>query len=355
MSFSPLLFKRYEVPIEVEYEGQYNPWETSRTAQLSYSYAAAALLAMKHFNARDDSVVRQIADLDATCTVHFPNPIFADSKSDGAVSSRAFFDSVANNETVSPCAMLGPLEEQTNFELQPALAALDIPMLVYYVESDLLASEDTEGSVAATLTAIGRAKAMVEYLQNREYLANWYPVLDQETVLAQELQRVGGEFGLRVSLFMERTAPPGVNQDEYTRQNLLRIRDSGITTLFLSLREPFEAPRLAAFLDELDMLTNDYFYVLPPSVVLFDSLIYLYGEHLPGSPLDKLLSGAIAFDRLDLFDVVEDENQDDFLSSWRQQGGDLVDELNNLVPLPWLNADPDYFQVVRPWRGSSFI
>jgi len=355
MSSVPSLLCRYEVPIPVDFDGQYNPWETSRTARLSYSYAAAALLAMKQFNKRDDSVVHQIADLDATCTVYFPDPIFADSKSDGAVSSRAFWDYVASNETDHPCAMLGPLEEQTNFELQPALAALDIPMLIYHVESDVLASEDRQGSISATLTATGRAKAMVEFLKKRKFFANWYPALDQETTLAQELEQVGNQFDLQVSLFLERTAPPGASQDDYTRQNLLRIRDSGITTLFLSLREPFEAPRLAVFLDELDMLTSEYLYVLPPSVVVFDSMIEVFGEHPPGSPLDKLLSGAIAFDRLDLFDVMEDEGQDEFLSSWRQQGKDLVDELNSLVPLPWLNADPNYFQVVRPFRGSSFI
>jgi len=338
----------------VEFDEQFNPWAHSRTAQLSYSYAAAALLAMNHFNNRDDTVVPEIADLN-NCTVYFPDPVFADSKSDGRISSEAFWSSVASNETERPCAMLGPLEEQTNFDLQPALAAFDIPMLVYYLESDVLASAETAGSIAATLTANGRAQAMVEYLEGRQFLANWYPVLDQETALAQELERIGAQFGLSVSLFMERSAPPGVSQDEYTKQNLEAMKDSGITTLFLSIREPFEALRLAIFLDELGMLANDYLYILPPSIAVFESMSELYGEQLPGSPLDKLLSGSFAFDRLDLFDAVQDENQDPFLSSWRQQDKDLVDRLNRLVPLPWLNADPDYFQVVRPWRGSSFI
>jgi len=276
--------------VEVSFDDQFNPWEKSRTAQLSFSYAASALLAMKHFNERDDYVVPEIADLDPNCTVYFPDPTFADSKSDGTVSTKAFWDSVAANTTDRPCAMLGPLEEQTNFQLQPALSALDIPMLVYYVESDLLASSDAAGTVSATLTATGRARAMVEFLQDREFLANWYPFLDQETFLAQELERIGQQFGLKVLLFMERTAPAG-DQDAFTRQNLQKIKESGITTVFLSLREPFEAPRLAAFLDELGMLSNEYLYILPPSVVVFNSMVDIYGEQTPNSSLDKLLSG----------------------------------------------------------------
>lgn len=346
---------RYEVPIPVEFDKQYNPWAASRTAQISYSYAAAVLLAMKHFNERDNSVVPEIGDLDARCTVYFPDPTFADSKSDTAVSTKAFWEAIATNGTDPPCAMLGSLEEDVDVGLRPALAALDIPMLVHYVESDELASGDMDGSISTTLTATGRARAMVEYLQDRQFLANWYPALDQEQALAAELERIGVEFNLRVSLYLEKAAPPAVNQDDFSRRNLLMIKESGVTTLFLSLREPFQLQRLAKLLDELDMLTNEYFFILPPSSVLFEAMIDIFGEQTPGSPIDKLLSGAIVFDRLDLFDVVQEENEDPFISAWRRQGTDLVKRLNALVPLHWLNADPDYFQVVRPWRGSSFI
>ena len=353
---SLLVFARYDVPIAVEFDKQFNPWASSRTAQISYSYAASVLLAMKHFNERDGSVVPEIGDLDASCTVYFSDPTFADSKSDSTVSTKAFWDAIATNGTDPPCAMLGSLEEDINVGLRPALAALDIPMLVHYVESDLLASGDMDGSISTTLTATGRARAMVEYLQDRQFLANWYPALDQEEALAAELERIGVDFDLKVSLFVEKAALAGVNQDDFSRQNLLMIKESGVTTIFLSLREPFQMQRLAKLLDELDMLTNEFFYILPPTAVLFvDAMLDIFGEQIPGSPIDKLLSGAIVFDRLDLFDVVQGENEDPFISSWRRQGTDLVNRLNALVPLQWLNADPDYFQVVRPWRGSSFI
>ena len=42
----------------------------------------------------------------------------------------------------------------------------------------------------------------------------------------------------------------------------------------------------------------------------------LYGEQQPQSPIDKLLSGALIFDRLDGFTVSQ---KDRFLAAWKQQ------------------------------------
>ena len=411
---------RYEVPtstsedddlrtaVPTEFPGQFNPWHASRTAQLSYSYAAAVLLAVRHFNARNGTVVPELLDeLMQDCTVYFPEDVqFADSQSDGAASVQAVWDAVVrrngsnstaatnNNDTASQqqqhyCAMLGPLEEETNLLLQPALAALDIPLMVHYVESDKLSSttsgsassgsgssnspsSSSRGSAAtSSLTATGRARGVVDFLQDtgRPYLAHWFPTPDaQAQAVARELERIAASNRLRVSLFREPTAPPGVDPDDLARQQLERIQASGITTVYLSIREPYEAPRLAGLLDELDMLSSEYLFVLPPSVVLLETFNEVYGAQVVGSPLDKLLSGAISFDRMDLFDVVaaaeggdgkddagRQHRRDPFLASWRDQGEDLVSELNRLVPLPGLRADPDYFQVVRPWRGSSFV
>ena len=131
---------RYEIPddVELDYENQYNVWSTSRTSQISYSYAAAALMAMDHFNNRDASVVPELANMDAQCTVYFPDPTLENSRADGAVSVRALWDSTIADELTRPCAVLGPLMEEANYDLQPALSALDIPMVVHRIESDLL-------------------------------------------------------------------------------------------------------------------------------------------------------------------------------------------------------------------------
>ena len=127
---------------------------------------------MEHFNRRDTSVVPELGELREDCTVYFPDPKYADSQSDGDNSVRALFEAVSDDDSKQhPCAVLGPLEEDATFDLRSVLGALDIPMLVHYIENDLLASKATQSpaTVTMSLSAKGRAKAMVEFLKSREF------------------------------------------------------------------------------------------------------------------------------------------------------------------------------------------
>jgi len=59
--------------------------------------------------------------------------------------------------------------------------------------------------------------------------------------------------------------------------------------------------------------------------------------------------GAVVFDRMDGFEFnyykSNFTDSDPFLNAWRQQGPDQVARLNRLVPLSWLKANPNYYQV----------
>ena len=343
----------------MSFRDQYNPWSIARISQLSYSYAAAVLLAIDHFNARDAAVVPELEDLKRIeCTIHFPEPTFVDSGRDRAVIFRALRDIMEAGRPV--CAVLAPLQDDDVLSgLLPVLEALDIPLLVHSVESDALARGE-ERNIAAllSLSAAGRARAMVEYLSRRKYLADWHLPLNQETLLAEAIQAIGrDQFDLQTFLFADKPATPGTDEEEFQRQKLERMKSSGVTTIFLAIRQPYQLLALAALLEDLDMLSADYIYVLSHFLVPVrdDNAIFgLYGEQRPGSPLDKLLSGAIVFDRLDGFDFRK-ENEDPFWESWKRQNATQVDRLNALVPVSWLNADPDYFQVVKPSEGASFV
>lgn len=157
-SSSPPPF-RYEVPpsIKRSSRNQYNPWTASISAQISYSYAAAALLAIEHWNTRNAAVVPELAEIDDGCSVYFPDPKFADSLTDGDRSVPAFFEATDGDKR-RPCAILAPLEEEATFKLQSISAALDMPMLVHFIENDLFAEEDSisPGTVTMSLSAPGR-------------------------------------------------------------------------------------------------------------------------------------------------------------------------------------------------------
>lgn len=286
-----------------EFYGQYNPWSAVAASRIAYSYAAAALLAIDHWNNRNTTVVPELADVGDDCTVHFPEPRFADSKTDGDQSVKALWNAFSNG--YYPCSVLGPLQEKAVFNLQSPLAALDIPMLVHYIENDQASEEESVSPVTITmsLSAQGRAKSMVSYLKSREYLniaslrSNHY----QDTTLAETIEYIGEQlFGVNVAVFEDKKPPPEENEDDFVRENLKQLKNNGITTIFLSsIREPHHLPQFAIYLEQLDMLSIDYFYILPPYVVppsfgnmtINKAIKELYGELVPGSPLDKLLSG----------------------------------------------------------------
>lgn len=307
---------------------------------------------MDHFNNRDASVIPEIAALDEQCTVYFSEIKLENSRADGPVSVRTLWDATITDESARPCAILGPLVEGENYDLQPALSALDIPMIVHHIESDLLALDDIPETVTLSLTAQGRAQAMMEYLSNRGFLADWYPALEQDIVLGETLERIGEKFDLELAFYMQNAPPLNVTEEEYLRQNLLNMKETGITTIMVALKDASFVPMFADMLNELEMLFDDYIYILSPSLVLVESFSTLYGEQVPESAVDKFLRGALVFERMDGFEV---NSKDLFLSAWRGQSEGQVRRLNDMVPITWLNAAPDYFQTALPAKGASYV
>jgi len=305
--FASSLFS-YKVPPEIEksFMDQYNLWSAPVASQISYSYAAVVLLAVEHWNTRNAAVVPELAELDESCSLYFPEPKYADSLSDGSLSIRLLWEAINKDKEYHPCAVLGPPTEKATFDLRTALAALDIPMLVHFIENDLFSEKESISptTITMSLSAPGRARAMVQYLQSRQYLniASWRSNLHQETILAEEIQKIGEElFNLDVAMFVDKPPPAGENEDDYQLDILRQLRDNGFTTIFLtSFRDPYKLPRFAHYLEQLDMLTSDYFYILPPTLVppsfgnatMSFVIEDLYGEQVPGSPLDKLLVSA---------------------------------------------------------------
>lgn len=264
-------FHSYKVPdhIRRDFKHQYNPWTESIMAQISYSYAAAALLAMDHFNEGDDAVVPGLRDRkDKDCTIYFPEPKYEDCWTDGKNSVRALFDAVKKDQEYHPCAVLGPLAESANFDLRSVLAVFDIPMLVHYIENDIFAgTTESPRTITMSLSAEGRALAMVNYLQSRGFIASWRPgKAEQEAMLAESIEKIGKEqFDLTVASFVEEEPPADEDEGAFIRKNLQQLKDNGITTIYLSsVREPYKLPQFAIYLEQLDMLHGEYFYILPP-------------------------------------------------------------------------------------------
>ena len=323
---------------------QYNFLSPQSGSRLSFAYTAAVVMAIDHFNNRNSSIVPEVANIDPNCSVYFTDPSFIDTKTDGGQAVIELYDLVDELEE-KPCAVLGTVEGQTNIDVIPAANTYQVPLISYYTDDATFVTE--KGTIGLTLSADGRARAMVNYLRYRQFLAFWYVAeSERETALADALVQHGGK-EFRVEVFR-------VETDDIVTEKLKRLRDSGIKTIFLSVLKPVDLYKYAVMLSEMEMLAPEYVYILPPEIIPTDFVSILYGEQLPGSPLHQLLSGALVFDRLDGFR--KNPDTDKFLALWRQQGNETIDKMNSLVPKSaYYLAGPTYFQTVKPANFASVV
>lgn len=337
------LFARQQNQFEnnVDYPGQYNVFSPQSVSRLSYNYAATMMMAIEHFNNKNTSIVPELENLN-DCPVQL-SPVLVDSQADGKESVRQLWDLTAS-ELTTPCAILGPLDEQANFDLIAAANAFDVPMVSYFVENELLVAK--KGTLGMTLSLRARAKAMASYLEDREFLSIWHTATRQGSSLAQRILEQKTE-KLEVKAFRD-------NFGEDITEKLERMKSSGFRTIFLSVWETAALPGYASKLDELGMLESEYVYFLAPDLVPTDTLETLYGEQIPGSPLDKLLSGALVFDVLDGYR--QPNISDVFSEAYFGQSDEWFDDLNDAVPsTTFYRSTPEFFRQSPPANFASFM
>ena len=333
-------------------------WDANATQTLSFSFLAAAQLAMDHFNAGNPSVVPELQHLQ-NCSVYFPNQTTTvlDSQMVGGAAVQALWKATQKTDS-PPCAVLGPMDSRAAEDVTAVTAGLQIPNVLYYAELNRFAARNAH-TVATVLSPHARATVMAEWLlqQHRQYVAVIHFGKDGSSDLAEELVDVGlhEPYNLVVRTFQRNFANPN---------SLPRLLDdlfeTGITTIVLNFDNPRSIKSLARALDEKNMLGDEYLYILSPDAVpTNDRLGNSYDGTLNGSPLDRLFSGALVFDQVDPFRLHNDDG-DAFLSAWRQRDAAFVKRLNALHPLPpdhesYYQAEPDFFQTHDPANLCSFV
>jgi hypothetical protein len=196
------------------------------------------------------------------------------------------------------------------------------------------------------------------------------PLAQQFATMAQSYAKKNGEEFHFIAVESEPATTTTTNvvpesaatrRTQYKRQQLQDLKATGIRTILLYSDDmAFDLLETAQLLHELDMLTADFVYILPPHIVPSNSVGDIYGEQTPGSPMDKLLSGSLVFEKMDPFQIVDDDDDDKtnhndpFWNAWKMQNTSLVDTLNRLRPIPWLRVEADYFQQTQPTMGASY-
>lgn len=370
----------------------YVTWNNKRTAKAAFDATAATLLAIQHFNTKNNSVVKDLSTLVSSCTVKLTVNV-GDSQWDNDASVRQTIRTVAkhvnseqscpvpngtvgpppstrnlqappSNQQVSsyfqdafPCVLLGPTNEKAAKAVSTTTSALGLPQLVVNSASSLLLSVDTPTTVGVATSVAAEAQILIDYLQRPGYARDYILVLSDPkpmpTEFANNLEKLGLQKGLTVLLFAYDDLTEAASLPDYRKRLVAALKDTGIKTIVLNIQDSTIVVDLATELAAQGMFQSDYLYFLSSDAFPVDLVTNMFDQQKRGSPLDLLLSGAFIFNRLDGF---RHDTNDPFLAAWQSLGADFVLEVNSLLPsTASFHASDDYFQKNSPSSYVSFV
>ena len=138
-----------------------------------YSLLAASELARQHFNARDSSVVPEMAELTRNCSVYIPEQRIVDGELSKDVTMKSILSELKLSFT--PCAVIGAMESGVNDALKEVTNAIEVPHVLYWqVHQHLLDPRHSHNIISPIPSPRAVADIMLEYLGghiNREGMA----------------------------------------------------------------------------------------------------------------------------------------------------------------------------------------
>jgi len=368
---------------------RYQQWNNVTSIKYSFDALAATLMAIDDFNRRSSGIVRELADIvPYNCSVKLEDPLVADTKWDADQSLLVAIDQSTASDGPPPlpgdgqrkllknldlCVVLGPASELPAAAVSTVTSALKVPQMVFNTASEQLLSVESPTTVGVSLSVSGEATSLVEYLQRPGFRRDYLVVLSQPGVaktsdFAEAVAEIGLTRGLTVvdvkldSTLAEASLSTAADVDQEYKSAVHDILSTGIKTIFLNIPDTGTVVHFANIFEENGMFDDlDFLYVLSPEAFPTDRLPELIGEQPPGSPLSRLLSGAMVLDRLDGFRY-QPPDINGFLEAWRSMDASFVSRVKSLVPRDAAQAVADdfnpgrsYFQDTTPSNYVSFI
>jgi 7 transmembrane sweet-taste receptor of 3 GCPR/Receptor family ligand binding region len=339
---------------------RFSRWTPETISMTGYTYAAAVLLAMEHFNNRDASVVPEIASLPRDCTAFFSNEsMVVDGALSNVRSGGLLFEAAARSK---PCPVVGPYGVIPASWTSILSASIDVPQLFYATAPSIVTEPDLyPNTVRMTLATGDYASKIISLIahQKRDHLAVMLGGSDYDRMLAISLERAAPDFNVTVTSFPLYPPNDKVDPKEHAHRMFQKLKDSGIQTIFRTFIDvgPKALESTAGAANAAGLLKDDYLYILEENIAPPDDIPQIVGSVEKGSPLDKLLSGAII---LSPAEVWESDTNSLFLESWRNQSASFVDLVNRNVPLDpdqpeYFQGSHDFFQTHNPRRGAAFV
>lgn len=329
------------------------------SGKASYSFLAAAQMAIEHFNARDTVVVTELASLQS-CPVQVPVQIVRDSSQDVAgiqalVNDIPIFQSLSNGTQEFPCAVLGPAASKKYDLLASTTMAFGIPQVSYLSGGKRVTDPLTPSTLGVSLDGSAITYGIFSYLAfvlQRTRMALLIDTKPESAFVRRDFVALIERTGYDMEILSIQSPTVDAN-------TLQEVKAAGMRTIVFNIVLPDDIYKAAQQLEEQGMLNGDYLFVINTELGMLDFLEDIVGPQKPGSAVDKFLTGLLMFRSLDPFE--RNPDQDRFLQAWRQQSTEMVQNVNDMVPKnkdsgkAIIRGDDDYFQSTLPTRRASFI
>jgi len=327
-----------------------------------YTHLAAALMAVDHFNEKNDAVVPFIKEQTEGCTVHLPDPVFANTDNDVAEVAKFLVEQAYND--VRFCGIVGPYTNDPAGEAANLASGMDIPMVSHGADSIRLTGKFLNprvASVTVSLHALGEAAVSWFRLNGRsDFLATIAVTAARGDQFQETIDNAAKEANFtRLSFFT--VAPPweGFEINRGIGYALREIKHDGYRNIFLVLNNlAAQLPVLADYAEEFKMNRGEHVWMVSGNVDPAEIADYASQNE----NITKLVRGMSMIRPLDGFSYHAALNQPDpFLEAWKAQNSTLVDRINAMHPITkpaqkgYYNGEPSYFQTNLPEQGAGFM
>jgi uncharacterized membrane protein len=306
-----------------------------------FVHMAAALMAMEHFNARNSSVVPELAALAELCppNVQFDlnaSRVFDSGMGPSHVASRALFEAGE-----APCAIAGPSTDVAGRDLSVMAHAADFPIVL--AKSYDLASVQSLMSPYTSCVypdVVVTAQRLVAFLHAKgrtNYVSVFYPLsnfgLQWKDVL--DLVFDSYEMDTYLQVMMNHHVDSHESEElELVTQSLRKVKDRGFRTIVVPMEDPlWSIPLIAKAAEALQMNNGNYFWVWLGDV----SARHVHESSDRKAPeVQKLLYGSawlMAVETMCLTANASGSNQDPFHLALTSQPAEFVDRLNAMNPI----------------------
>ena len=252
----------------------YQITNTSNTNfSMGFSHMAGALLAMEHFNARNGSIVPELAEL-TDCPIFFDeaNSKFFDTQAIGHYASQTFAQ-----QQVVPCSIAGPFFDTPNSDLSTFAQAYSIPLVSHRAFNNRI----FDASVAPYTSVVfpdlaASSDTLVEFLLYKgrsNYISIFYPSADSTDSGGQRREALTLALDQHNMRWFAQPYIPQKNISELEQHMtdvLQNVRDRGYRTIVVALESTIHSHTkhtkqivsLARAANKLGMLEGgNYFWI----------------------------------------------------------------------------------------------